>query len=273
MKITILLLLLAFTLSGSAQKLEKKWSTEKVLITPESVLYNSELGIVFVANMGEKRDVESGDGFISQMNLDGKITNLKWLTGLNDPKGMAVWQGKLYVSDINKLVVIDIKTAKVEKNYPMADAKFLNDVTVCKNGMVFVSDSHDQHIYALKDDEFSLWLIDEKLKGVNGLWAELGKLYAGNGSVWEIDIETKTLTELFDGAGGIDGLETIGNGNFIFSNWAGRIFVSDNGKVVKLVDTSEAKINTADLDFIPEKKMVLVPTFFGNSVDAYELVW
>ncbi|MDA3928665.1 MAG: hypothetical protein PF541_06865, partial [Prolixibacteraceae bacterium] len=251
MKISILLLILVVAISSNAQTLEKIWSSDAELKTPESVLYNAEFDVAFVANMGAERTPNDGDGFISQMNLDGKITKLKWLSGLNDPKGMAVWEGKLYVSDTKELVVIDIKTATIEKKYPIAKAKFLNDVTVCKNGMVFVSDSHDQHIYVLHEGTFKLWLMDEKLAGVNGLWAEAGKLYAGNSSVWEIDLSTKEMKELFNGTGGIDGLETIGNGNFIFSNWGGKIYVSDNGKVVKLIDNSEQKLNTADLDYIP----------------------
>jgi hypothetical protein len=41
--------------------------------------------------------------------------------------------------------------------------------------------------------------------------------------------------------------------------------------VIKLLDTSEVEINTADIDYVPGKNMVLVPTFFTNRVDAYKL--
>lgn len=271
LKLIFILCILSATVT--AQKLEKLWSSPTEMKTPESVLYNSELDIVFVANMGEVRNTINGDGFIAQMNLDGKITNLKWLEGLNDPKGMAIEKGKLYVSDINELVIIDIKTARIEKKYLIPDAKFLNDVTICKNGIVFVSDSHAQHIYALTQGEFKLWLENEKIKGVNGLWAEEEKLYAGNESVWEIDIKTKELKELFNGTGGIDGLEKMDDGNFIFSNWVGKIYVSKKEQVIKLLDVSEKNTNTADIDYIPLSKIVLVPTFRGNNIDAYQLIW
>lgn len=273
MKISILFLLLAIAFSSNAQKLKKIWSSPTDFKTPESVLYNPDLDIVFVANIGNKSNNKDGDGFISQMNIEGDITKLDWVKDLNDPKGMAVLNGKLYVADKNELLVIDIETAKVEKKYLASDAKFLNDVTVCKNGMVFVSDSHAQHIYALSNGEFKLWLQDEKLKGVNGLWTEAEKLYAGNGSVWEIDIASKELKVLFDETGGIDGLETIGDGNFIFSNWSGRIYVSKESQVIKMLDVSGKNTNTADIDYVPSLKLVLVPTFRGNNVDAYQLIW
>lgn len=273
MKISVLLLLLLVSVSISAQKLEKLWATHSELKTPESVLYSELYGLAFVACMGDVRDTKNSDGSIAQINLKGEILNAAWVTGLNDPKGMAIWEGKLYVADMDELVIIDIKSGSIDKKFLVPEAKFLNDVTVCKNGMVFVSDMRDQRIYAYSNNEFKSWLHDPKLDFVNGLWAEGGKLYVGNNSVWEIDIQTKELKELFTGTGGIDGLESIGNGNFIFSNWGGKIYVSDNGKVVKLLDTSEEKINTADLDFLPDSKLVLVPTFFGNNVEAYQLVW
>ena len=271
MRTLALFTLMIIALQSNAQQLTELWSTPQTLKVPESILYNAGLDLAFVACMGEEHNEKTGDGYIAQINLDGEIVNESWLSGLNDPKGMAIREGKLYVSDMNELVVIDIENAAVDTSYLIPDASFLNDVTVCGNGVVFVSDSHEQHIYALKDSTFSLWLNDPKLEGVNGLWATGGNLYAGNNSVWAIDPKTKSIAQLFSGAGGIDGLETIGNRNFIFSNWSGRIYISDNGKVIKLLDTSEIEINTADIDYVPGKNLVLVPTFFTNRVDAYEL--
>lgn len=260
-----------FTFALQAQELNLLWSSPATLDIPESVLYDASSEMVFVSCLGQVRNDKTGDGYITLMNLEGEIINKEWLTGLNDPKGMAVNDGKLYVSDIDELVVINIENAEVETRYHAPDASFLNDVTYCQNEMVFVSDSHQQHIYALKDTTFALWLDDERLLGVNGLWAEGGNLYAGNESVWAIDPKSKSMAELFKGTGGIDGLEAIGHRNFIFSNWAGRIYVSQIGRVILLLDTSEDKLNSADIDFVPEKNIVLVPTFMGNRVDAYQL--
>lgn len=273
MKTTIILILALFTTLLNAQKLEKIWSSEKDLNTPESALFNAEYNTIFIANIGKKTETKDKDGYIAQMNLKGEITKLKWVKGLNDPKGMAIWDGKLYVSDINELVVIDISEAKIVKKYQAPRSKFLNDVTVNKNGVIYVSDMLDKRIYKLENDKFESWIFDNKLENVNGLWAENDKLYAGNNYVWEINFDNKEMKQLFGNTGGIDGLETIGNDNFVFSNWEGKIYISDKGKVVKLLDTSSQKMNTADIDYIPEQKIVLVPTFFGNNIEAYKLNW
>lgn len=273
MKTIILIALLLLASTSFAQKLEKIWSSSNKLITPESALYNEELNTIFVSCMGkENNDTNDGDGSISQLNMDGEITQLDWITGLNDPKGMALYNGKLYVTDKTELVIIDVKKGEIDKKIP-SDAKFLNDATVTSDGIVFASDMMGNSIYALINGQFGLWKHYNSFDYVNGLWAENGKLYAGNNLLWEIDIETKEVKQLLSETGGIDGLETIGNGNFIFSNWGGKIYVSNNGEIIKLLDQSADKLNTADLDYIPKTKMVLVPTFFGNKVDAYQLIW
>jgi hypothetical protein len=273
MKAKILWLMgMVLAINVSAQKLEKLWTSSADFVTPESVLYDPDTEICFVSNMGTEKDTKTEDGFISLMNLDGEIENLKWVTGLRDPKGMAVHGGRLYVADMDELVVIDISAACFVTKFKKPNAKFLNDVTVASDGIVYVSDMRDQRIYALINGDLSSWLNDPRLDNVNGLWAENGVLYAGNTSVWEINHETKEMKEIVTGCGGIDGLETIGDGRFIFSNWGGKIYVSNDSTSVLLIDNSEAKLNTADIDYLPTSNRVLVPTFFGNTIDCYQLI-
>jgi hypothetical protein len=271
MKKILLILFIGIALSSNAQKIEKLWTSEPVFKTPESVLYYTALDIVFVSNMGDVRDAKTGDGFIAQMNLEGEIVDMNWITGLNDPKGMAIQNGKLYVADINELIVIDIANASIIEKHLVADAKFLNDVTANQNETIFVSDMRDQRIYALMNNKFESWLQNDNLENVNGLWAENGKLYAGNAEVWEIDIKTKKMKELFGRTQGIDGLIKLSDGNFIFSNWPGRIHISNEGNITTLLNRAQKQHNTADIDYVPAKKIILVPTFFSNTVEAFIL--
>lgn len=272
---TLLLTIICIQLScfSYSQKLEKLWSSPAEFKTPESVLYNHDQEMIFVSNIGTTKNGKNGDGFISLLSVEGEIENLYWIKGLNDPKGLAIIGKNLYVADIDELVVIEYESARIVKRYLFPTAKFLNDVTAYSKNMIFISDMLDQRIYLFNEGVISSWKFDPKLKDVNGLWAEKGKLYAGNDTIWEIDIETMEMKELFGNTGGVDGLEKIGDNKFIFSNWAGKIFLFQNGEIIKLLDTSELKINSADIDFAPELETLFVPTFFGNTVDAYKLVW
>ncbi|MCW0481916.1 SMP-30/gluconolactonase/LRE family protein [Gaoshiqia sediminis] len=270
-KSLVALFILLFAGFSYGQKLVEVWRTGPTLKTPESVLYDAASGIIYVSNINGTSDVKDGNGFISQLLPDGSVKQMEWVSGLNAPKGMAIFNGKLYVSDIDELVEIDIAEARVAARYPAPGSIFLNDVAVCQNGMVFVTDSRTHKIHVLKDNQFSVWMEDENLQGLNGLYTEQGKLYIGSQKIQVADIKTKTLSDLQDGCGGIDGLEKDNAGNFVFSNWAGRIFYLENGKMTKLWDSTEEKINTADVFFAKALDLLLVPTFNDNQVVAYKI--
>ncbi len=270
MKRCFLFLLLVFGLSAHSQTLTKIWSTSEGIKTPESALFNANTNQIFVSNINGDPSKKDGNGFISLLSPDGKIKKLQWVIGLNAPKGQAIFNGKLYVADIDELVVINIKEAQIVQRHKVKNAKFLNDVTASEDGTVFVSDSGDDKIYALANNKLTLWLEDKVLESPNGLWAENGNLYIGTKNILQVDLKTKKISAVVKDCGAIDGLEKMKDGNFIYSNWEGRIFITKEGKSIKLLDTV-GKLNSADIDFVPSKGLVLVPTFFGNSIDAYLL--
>ena len=79
--------------------------------------------------------------------------------------------------------------------------------------------------------------------------------------------------KVVDNKGGIDGLIPLGNRKYLVSNWAGKIqIISPHKKPVVLSNTTNQKINAADLGYIPELKLVMIPTFFDNRVIAKQLV-
>ena len=269
-----LIIISIFSISNlQAQKLEKVWEVTTGLKTPESVLFDSEKDVIYVSNINGGSTEKDGNGFISILSAGGKIKNLEWITNLNAPKGMAIYDGKLYVSDIFQLVEIDIEQGKVIKKYNAPEAVFLNDVSACKNGMIFVSDTRTAKIHILENGTFRVWISGEPLETPNGLMAENGKLFIGDKNIYEADIKTKKIEMIIEDAGGVDGLVKNNDGNFVFSNWPGRIFINKNGENIKLFDTTEKKINTADIDFDLKNNLVLVPTFFDNKVIAYKIVF
>jgi len=273
MKKSILLLFLimaASTATVFSQQLVKVWETASVLKTPESVIYCPGNDQIYVANINGNASEKDGNGFISILSSKGEVVNLEWVTGLNAPKGMGIYDGKLYVADIDQLVEIDMKEGKIVKKYDAPGAEFLNDVTVCPDGKVLVTDMMKKKIHMLKDGQFNEWFHSETFNRPNGLFAEPGKLYVGDQHIFVIDMPTKKMEVLIEDAGGVDGLEKDNDGNFVFSHWAGRIFVNKNGKTSKVFDSSEQSINSADIDFASKLNLVLVPTFMDNRVVAYK---
>lgn len=272
MKKTIIAsLILMFSLSGSTQTLVEVWRTGPVLKTPESALYDPGLGVIFVANIDGDAVAKDGKGSIAQLTPDGQVKNPEWVKGLNAPKGMAVFKGKLYVSDIDELVEIDISKAAVINRYPVPAAVFLNDVAASNDGKVFVSDSRTNKVHMLEGGKMSDWHSDLHVKGINGLFTEGDYLYVGSDKIQRIEIATRAVETIQEDCGGIDGLCKDNDNQFIFSNWAGRIFYLENGKMEKMIDSTAEKVNTADISFAKALNLLLVPTFLDNQVIAYQV--
>jgi hypothetical protein len=256
--------------------LKRLWDTEATLTTAESVLYDKTNNLFYVSCInGVPPNKKDGDGFISRVRLDGKIADLLWVTGLDAPKGMGLYGTTLYVTDIDRLVAIDITTGKINNTWKVKGSVFLNDVHVQEDGKVYFTDSSTSTIYALMNEKVSVIHADTSLGGTNGVLVEGNTMYlAGymSGKVFTMDIPSHKVRQLAEGVPGGDGIERYGEG-LLVSNWNGEVYhVSPGGEVTILLNTQEARLNAADIEVIAEKNLLLVPTFFGNSVTAYELI-
>ncbi len=257
-----------------AQKLELKWKTDTLLRVPESVLYDQSKKVLYVANIDGAPDGKDGAGFISKVNLNGKIENLKWVTGLDAPKGLGVFGASLYVADISRVVVIDIASGKITSKIEVEGAKFLNDITVDKKGTVYVSDTGTGKIHILKNNKAELYFESSEFKGINGLLALNNELYVvdfGTGTNYKLSADKK-LVKFTTTSEGADGVVPVGDGSFLVSNWNGEVYhVSAKGESKKLLDTKDQKVSAADIEYDAKSKTLYVPTFFANTVTAYTL--
>ena len=101
-RLIYLITLCALCTAANAQ-LSQSWITEAKLEVPESVKYYEEGQCIFVSNIVGSPANKDGVGFISKLSLKGEVMHLKWIEGLDAPKGMAINDGILYVSNINEL--------------------------------------------------------------------------------------------------------------------------------------------------------------------------
>jgi hypothetical protein len=279
--INCLIVLWAMNLSLSAQdnkiqsdKLKLVWETNG-FDTPESVCFDAQNNIFYVSNVGGKNPTEKdGNGFISKLNPDGTILQLKWIEGLNAPKGMAIFDGYLFVTDIDKLVIIDISIAEIEEELAFYGAKFLNDIAVAKDGTLYLSDSQTKSIFRFHKGSYNPLVTDESFESPNGIIYDEATVIAGVGnSIVRIDPATGKWEKIIDNTGGVDGLAKVSNSTYLISDWSGRIYLAYTNKDKELIlDTTPIEgRNAADFYFSASDNTVFVPTFFGNSVVCYML--
>ncbi len=253
--------------------------------SPESALYDAGRDVIYVSNINGGGLDRDGNGYISKVGPDGAVIEAEWATGLDAPKGMALHGGRLYVSDIDKLVEVEIESGKVVARHAAAGAEFLNDVTVDQNGQVYVSDMFTDTIYRLADGSFGVWLKSPALESPNGLVAEMDRLLVATwgirtegfetkslGHLKAVSLDTKAVSSLGDGTpvGNLDGLEPDGKGRYLVTDWvAGGLFLVDpSGTAEKLLVLSQG---SADLGFIAKKGLVLVPMMLDDKLIAFRL--
>ncbi len=264
--------------SGEAPRnygITEVWRSDTLLMTPESAIYDRARNVIYVSNLNFEPRMKDGNGFISILSAEGEILNLHWITGLSSPKGLAIVGDTLYTADVDEVVAMDINQGKIIRRMPVAGAGMLNDITSDSEGNLYISDSDAGKIHFYGKGLLTEWLT-EGLKGPNGLLAEEGRLLvASQGSMdfAAIDLATKERTLLTDSVGRGDGIAFTGmEGYYFVSDWSGELFLirPDNSKI-SLLDTKTQQTNTADIEFIPERNLLLVPTFFKNCIAAYEL--
>ena len=143
------------------------WESADSLMTNESVLFDTESGNLYVSNIeGQDPLQKDGKGSIAILSKEGKILNPAWITGLNAPKGMAISNGKLYVTDIDEFVEIDIATAKISNKWKVDGAQFLNDVAT-HNGTVYFTDMNTGKVHTYANGAIST--ISEGNESINGI--------------------------------------------------------------------------------------------------------
>lgn len=250
--------------------LEQIWATDTTLMTPESVLFDGSNNVLYVSLIDGAPDGKDGKGGIAKVGTDGKIINANWVTGLSAPKGMGMAGNQLYVTDLTDLVQIDIPSGKIVKKTPVEGAVFLNDVSADKQGNVYFTDMRAGKIHMLKDGKITTVL--DSINNPNGVLAVAdGILFTESGKLQKLDAQNNktTLAEGMDGS--TDGIEEVAPGEYLVSCWVGEIYHVKDGVATKLLDTKADKINSADIGYDAAKKIVYVPTFFKNSVVAYQL--
>jgi len=260
------------------------WET-KGLAQPESVVVDPATGAIYVSNIVGAVMQKDGNGFIAKLNGDGKMVTRQWVKGLDSPTGLALHDRTLYVADVDQLVEINAASGEIVKRYPAKGATFLNDLAIDPDGTVYVSDTPSNTIWRLKDGSFEPWLADDKLNGPNGLLvqgdtlvvASLGKI-PGVGQKQElaglslISLKDQSVTKIGNGQpiGNLDGLELLQPGVYLVTDWAaGALYrVDAKGKAQQLIDLNQG---SADLTYLPDKKIVLIPMMLDNTLVAYRL--
>jgi len=257
---------------AGAPSLDQVWLTGG-FESPEGVAVAPD-GALLISNVAGDESARDGNGFISRVSKAGDILELKFIAGLDAPKGMAVHDGRLFVADIDIVRIFDATTGEALDGAPVEGAKFLNDVTVWQDD-VFVSDSGTGRIWRFTGTSIDLWREGDDLMGVNGLLGAGDRMLVSTmttGALFEATASggwRKIADGMID-ADGIGVVDPRSGGGYLVSSWPGKIhFVSAKGKVRTLLDTTAEEILQNDLTI--SDGLVIVPNWEPGTVTAWRL--
>ncbi|MBU8921628.1 MAG: DUF1080 domain-containing protein [Bacteroidales bacterium] len=260
-----------------AEEVSRGWKVEKGLRMPESVVYDRKRKSIYVSNFDQFNFRNPAiSQFITRLDIDGSIRELKWVDGLVNPTGMILSGGSLFVVERTGVTEIDPDTGEVLGRNLIPGVIFLNDIAIDDKGNQYVSDTEKNVIFRYDGEKWEQWMTAPAIDNPNALLFHDGLLYVGNNGKKELlavelkNGKSKVAARL--GEGIIDGIQVEKNGSLLVSHWEGKLFrVRPGGEIKLLFDTRTLQQNTADFGFIPEKNMVLIPTFRDSKVVSYKL--
>ncbi len=262
------------------------------LRSPHSFLGDPAGKEYFISNVNGESEVRDNNGFITKLDAEGKVVNLKFVQGggevtLHAPKGMALVNRTLYVADLDTLRAFDQKTGRPVLTLPLTAppkaslGKPVSLVDVAWDGRTFlyVSDSANNAIYRVdigNQHDVVLLVHDERLARPSGLAVhpKSGHIIAvswDKGKILEITPEG-VLTELvsngfftarFQNLSGVD-----------FDRW-GNMYVSDQtkGKIWRMTPNHRFQViaeylpSPADIGIDRNNNLILVPYQYADAAE------
>ena len=283
MKRTLPVLTLALAIPGLAQGDPEVIWGQSGFDQPESVVSDAEGAHLYVSNIHGQPGEKIALGYISTLTSAGEVVERHWVKGLNAPKGMGVDGGKLFVTDIDRFLVIDLGSGEILEQFSPSQAQFLNDVSVSDNGDVYVSDMMGNAIYRYDGEALTRWIEDDRLMHPNGVLADDGSLLVAGwgapiaadfstekaGSLIRIGFQDKALTQVAGGEqlGNLDGVAKIGE-QLLVNDWMnGLLFrITADGR-----STVAAELAPGVADIGAEGNVLYLPYMFDGEVRAVQL--
>ncbi|MFA5257648.1 MAG: hypothetical protein WC360_05800 [Opitutales bacterium] len=248
------------------ERLCEAWTIDG-LSAPESVAYDPVRDVLYVSCFS--------DGSIAKIGLDGTIIARNWVSGLAAPTGLTFHDGMLYAIDRSGVLVINPETAEVSARHIIPEASFVNDIAIGEDGAIYVTDTFKNCVFRILDGKTEVLVEGKAIESPNGILAEKDRLLVGvsvDGSIKAVDLKTAAVTTFLTLGGGsiMDGLTCDGKGEYLFSDYYGRVCRADkNGNASILLDSRGPHGYAADFAYIPCKGLLIVPSLYGNGLTAY----
>jgi hypothetical protein len=266
--------------------------TVKGLQNPESVRWDADQGVWFVANVNGNPSEKDNNGYISRLKADGSVDSLKFVAAgrgkvtLNAPKGMAIVADTLWVADIDAVRGFNRKTGAPVASIAVPGAKFLNDVTAGPDG-IYVTDTGihfgaggamthpgPDRVFKIAGRKVTTALTFKGQPGPNGItWDSTASRFVmvpmGDSTIVSWAPGDSMPQPVAKGPPMMDGVEPLGGGRYLVTSWTdSSLNLVADGKLTRLA----GKIaSPADIGFDRADGKVAVPQLMSTTVELFDV--
>lgn len=212
-------------------------------VQPENIVYDSAADVYLVSNLGGGGPARDDNGFVSRVAADGRVLDLKWISGgrngveLDSPKGLAIRGDTLAVADLGSLRLFDRRTGAPLRTIPLPGL-VMNDVAFAPDGSIWITDTgpaRDKTPVDTTHDCDAVWHVtpDGSVHAAaRGLWLDrpdgivvdgrsvLVATFGGNTieRVWATGQKEPSTIESLP-AGRLDGFRRLADGTLLLTSW------------------------------------------------------
>lgn len=257
------------------------------LQTPYGFLADASGDEYFISNVNGEPEVKDNNGFITKLDPSGKVLKLRFIAGgegnttLHAPKGMAIVDRILYVTDLDTVRGFDKRTGKpaLTVSFNRYAGTSLADLAYDGHGLLYASDTEANTIYRIdttRQYAITVLVQDASLAGPRGLAVhpKTGNLIVGSwlkGKILEVKPDG-TVTELVSNSffssrfNNLDGIDFDSQGNMYVSDFTG-------GKIWRMRPDRHFEViaeflsSPADIGVDRKNHLILVPYQYGNAAE------
>ena len=268
---------------------------------PFSAFFDATTNAWYVSNLAGDlanfQNLKDGRGWITKISADFKTVDHNFYTaGLNAPAGLRIVNGKLFVPDVDQLVVIDLATRTAVRSNTVAPAiafvpyVFMTDVVVDAGGVAYVPetvgsrilkfttptvDKSNSSAYATSGATFSFptTLYIDGTKLVLGTTGN-PQMPGSTGSLFTMTLANGSgVTKLGTFAASFQGIEKDGTDYLVGTQRAhtvNKIAQADGSATLLLDCASEGVASVIDIGWDATTRILAVPDAGTNSVYFYK---
>ncbi len=236
---------------------------------PESVIWNEATGTYIIS--------DASQGILFSMTADREVT--QFTTDLTSPKGIVKGSLSLWVTDVNKIIEIDMISGAKLNEYDILNAQFLNDIVYDPLGYLYISDMQTNKIYEFDEIMRTAEPVSNgQMIAPNGLsYDNLGGLiivsFTPNAKIYTMDLMEGNVEILKEtNLGQLDGIAYDSKRDrYYISAWQqGAVYIFDSGFMDEPQLLLDGLNGPADIYYDENRDILVIPEMNTGEIIFYD---